>query len=454
MTTDNLHLRSGRELAFGTFRFYPEQRLLLRGDTPVTVGSRAREILLLLVERAGQTVKKGDLMARVWPDVVVEEGTLRVHIAALRKALGDSRNGLRYIENVTGHGYRFLAPVKRVDAQEAPLLDVAEAVSLPERAAVPPTRIIGRAAVVAALASDLPKRRFVTIVGPGGIGKTTVAIAAVEHLRAEFPDGVRLVELASVTDPALLTGTVASAMGLRSASEDPLPSIARHLEQKRMLVVLDNCEQVVEAAALLAEELLTRAAGVSIIATSREALGAKGEWVLRLAPLDLPPHGAALTAAAARSFSAIELFVERATASLDTFELSDADTATVSDICRRLDGVPLAIELAAARVNLLGIHGLAARLEDRLGLLTVGRRTAVARHQTLRAMVDWSHEYLPLRGKMVLRRLAVFSGSFDLQAAIGVVADDEVGAATVADLLAGLAAKSLVTVHLTGKEVL
>ena len=221
-----------------------------------------------------------------------------------------------------------------------------------------------------------------------------------------------------------------------------------------MLIVLDNCEQVVEAAALLAEELLTRAASLIVIATSREALGARGEWVLRLTPLDLPSHNTALTAAEARNFAAVELFIERAAASLGTFELSDADARTVTDICRKLDGVPLAIELAAARVNLLGLHGLALRLDDRLGLLAVGRRTAVARHQTLRATLDWSHELLPQTEQITLRRLAVFSGAFDLPAAIAVVADDQIDAADVEDQLAGLAAKSLVTVHLTGKEVL
>jgi DNA-binding winged helix-turn-helix (wHTH) protein len=288
MTTEDVRIWRGQEIAFGNFRFYPEQRLLLCGDIPVSLGSRAREILVLLAERAGEVVKKGDLMARVWPDVFVEEGTLRVHIAALRKALGDGRDGLHYIENVTGRGYRLIAPVRRLGAPHPSLLNADQLADLHDGVPVPRTRIIGRTSAVAALARELPERRFVTIVGPGGIGKTTVAIAAAENLRALCPDGVRFVELASVTDPLLLAGTVASALGLATASDDPLPGIARFLEQKQMLVVLDNCEHVVEAAALLAEELLTRAAGLSVIATSREALRVVWIWAARAQAASTP----------------------------------------------------------------------------------------------------------------------------------------------------------------------
>ncbi|HEY0799909.1 MAG TPA: hypothetical protein VGD54_03635, partial [Steroidobacteraceae bacterium] len=204
----------------------------------------------------------------------------------------------------------------------------------------------------------------------------------------------------------------------------------------------------------LAEKLLRGAPRVHVIATSRESLRATGEWVLRLGPLELPLPGAVLTAAEAFGFSGIQLFAERATASLDTFELSDADVPTVADICRRLDGLPLAIELAAARVDLFGIRGLAARLDDRLGLLTRGRRTAVPRHQTLRATLDWSYEILPRVEQMALRRLAVFAGAFDTRSAKAVIADDEVHEAAVLDVLADLAAKSLLAVHLAGEQVL
>jgi predicted ATPase/DNA-binding winged helix-turn-helix (wHTH) protein len=452
MGTYDLQTSRGQEMTFGPFRFYPEQRLLLRAGARVSMGSRAREILVALVERAGTVVRKHELMARVWPDVIVEEGTLRVHIAALRKALGDGQDGMRYVENVTGHGYRFVAPLRRVEEPPPAPIEPAPA-DHSNNIPMLPTRMIGRAAVVARLASDLPQRRFVTIVGPGGIGKTTVAIAAADHLHASYPQGVRFVDLAAVADPLLVPGTVACALGLTSGSQDPLPNIIEFLRQRRMLIVLDNCEHIIEAAALLAERLRTDAPGVSVIATSRESLRAKGEWVLRLAPLELPPPGTVLSAAQALVFPAIELFTERARASLDTFELSDADAPAVADICRKLDGVPLAIELAAARVTLFGISGLASRLDDRLGLLTVGRRTAVARHQTLRAMLDWSHEILPRAQQVALRRLAVFAGLFDASSAAVLLVDGEIDTAEVPEVLAELAAKSLLSVQLAGEEV-
>ena len=455
MSTYDLQTWGGQEIAFGPFRFFREQRVLLRADTPVSLGSRAREILCVLVERAGSIVKKQELMTRVWPDVIVEEGTLRVHIAALRKALkDDGQEGMRYVENVTGHGYRFVAPLRGVgDVPPAPI-EPAHAADHSNNIPVPPTRMIGRTSVLAKLTRDLPQRRFVTIVGPGGIGKTTVAIAVADHLHTSYPQGVRFVDLASIADPLLVPGTVASALGLTSCSHASLPNILEFLKHRKMLIVLDNCEHIVEAAALLAERLRRDAPSVSVIATSRESLRAKGEWVFRLAPLELPPAGAVLTGVEALGFSAIELFTERARASLDTFELTDADVPTVARICRKLDGVPLAIELAAARVDLFGVGGLVSRLDDRLGLLTVGRRTAVARHQTLRAMLDWSHEILSRAEQVALRRLAVFAGLFDTSSATVMVVDDEINATDVPHVLAELALKSLLSVQLTGEEIL
>jgi predicted ATPase len=353
-------------------------------------------------------------MGRVWPDTIVEEGSLRVHIAALRKALGDGgQAGMRYVENVSGHGYRFVAPLTRLDQTPPPAIErppTAEHVhNIPSLL----TRMVGRGPVIATLASSLPSKRLVTIVGPGGIGKTTVALATAHHLKDSYSHSVCFVDLASIVDPVLISGTVASALGLATVSQDPVSRVIEFLRNKRMLMVLDDCEHVIEGAALLAEKLIAGAPGVDVIATSRESLRAKAEWVLGLAPMDLPPRGVVLTAAQAISFSAIELFVERALATLDTFELSDADASTVAEICRQLDGLPLAIELAAARVDLFGIRGLAARLNDRLGLLARGHRTAMPRHQTLRATLDWSYELLPGMEQMALRRLAVFAGAFD-----------------------------------------
>jgi predicted ATPase/DNA-binding winged helix-turn-helix (wHTH) protein len=447
--TQDLQIWSQRELSFGPFRLYPVQRVLLCGDTPLRLGSRAREILVALVERAGEIVAKTELIARVWPNTCVEEGTLRVHIAALRKALGDDRTGMRYIENVTGHGYRFIAPVTRLDATQP-----SPTVQAHDNRPFSLTRTIGRASVVATLTNRLPHGRFVTIVGPGGIGKTTVATATADHLHASYPHGVRFVDLASIVDPQLVSGTVACALGLATVSQDPLSKVIELLRHRHMLLVLDSCEHVVEAAAVLVEQLLSGAPNVHVIATSREPLRAKSEWVLRLPPLELPPPTLALTADRALAFSAVQLFAERATASLDTFELKDADVPIVADICRRLDGLPLAIELAAARIDLFGIRGLAARLDDRFGLLTRGRRTAVPRHQTLRATLDWSYELLSNLEQTVLRRLAVFAGTFDMPSATAVAVGDEINSADVLDILTNIAAKSLLVVHAAGEQVL
>src|SRR5260370_28472442 len=344
--TQDLQTCSSLELTFGPFRLLPQQRLLLRADTPLRLGSRAREILLALVERAGEIVNKTDLVARVWPDTIVEQGTLRVHIAVLRTVLGDGRAGMRYVENVTGHGYRLIAPVTRHDSvQPAPVMQACAA-EHPYNIPSPLTRMIGRESVISTLSTRLPRRRFVTIVGPGGIGKTTVATATADRLRGSYPHGACFIDLASITDPLLMTGTVARALGLATVAPNPLPRALEFLKHRQMLIVLDSCEHVVDAAAALAEQLLSWAPNVHAVATSREPLRVRSEWVLRLAPLELPPV-AALTAEAALAFSAIELFAERAMASLHTFELNDAHVPLAVYICRRLDGLPLAIQLAA-----------------------------------------------------------------------------------------------------------
>jgi predicted ATPase/DNA-binding winged helix-turn-helix (wHTH) protein len=455
MPTDDLHSLGAPEIAFGPFRLYPQQRLLFRADTPLRLGSRAREILVTLVEHAGEVVKKRELIGRVWPDSIVEEGSLRVHVAALRKALGDGGEaGIRYVENVNGHGYRFIAPLTRLDEAPPAPIERPPTVEHPHTMPSSLTRVVGRGPVIDTLASCLPYRRLVTIVGPGGIGKTTVALATANHLHDAYSHGVCFIDLAAIGDPLLISGTVASALGLTTVSEDPVPRVIEFLKSKRMLIVLNNCEHVIEGAALIAEKLVGGAPGVDVIATSRESLRAKGEWVLRLDPMELPPRGAVLSAAEAMRFSAVELFVERALASLDTFELSDADVPAVVEICHQLDGLPLAIELAAARVDLFGIGGLASRLDDRLGLLTRGHRTAMPRHQTLRATLDWSYELLSGVEQRVLRRLAVFAGAFDLRSASAVVVDDEVNEAGVSDVLTNLASKSLLTVQAAGEQVL
>ena len=440
---------SEQVLAFGPFRLLPFRRALLEAGEPLRLGSRALEILIALVERPGELVTKEELIARVWPDTFVEEASLRVHVAALRKALGDGQSGNRYVVNVAGRGYRFVAPVHQHEAVETKPPAVEHTHNLP----APLTRTIGRADIIGALTARLPERRFVTIVGPGGIGKTTVALAVAHNLVTAYPHGVRLIDLASLKDPTLLPAALASALGLAIRSDQPVRALIAFLRDKQMLIILDSCEHVVEAAAALAEQVFKGVRDTHILATSREPLRAEGEWVQRVPPLGLPPASARVKAEEALLFPAVQLFVERAMASLDTFELKNAEAPIVADICRRLDGIPLAIELAAGQVEAVGVAGLASLLGDRFRLLMKGRRTALPRHQTLRATLDWSHELLPETERVILRRLAVFTGSFTLDAVRAVAAGGEITLNSIDDF-ANLVAKSLVTADVGGPTLL
>jgi predicted ATPase/DNA-binding winged helix-turn-helix (wHTH) protein len=422
---------SSHKLKVGPFRLDVHNRVIGRDGAPLRVGGRARDILETLLERPGETVRKRELMARVWPHSVVEEVTLRVHISALRRVLGEDSGG-HYIENVTGQGYRFVGTVTPESSTERP------------PGHLPPLLpLIGRGDSISTLVASLPDRRLVTIVGPGGVGKTAVALASIDRLRESYPDGVCLVDLAGAADLFSVAHRVAAALAIASDSDNLLSDIIQHLEARRTLVALDSCERVVDAVAIFAEELLGGAPKVNVIATSREPLRAKGEWVLRLGPLEFPTAPAALTTEQALRFSAIQLFAERAAAIGNNFELQDMDVAAVVDICRRLDGLPLAIELAAARVDLFGVSGLVARLNNVLGLLTRGYRTVAPRHRSLRALLAWSYDILSPLEQIALRRLALFTAPFDLASATDMVIDEAIDAADVIDILANLTAKSL-----------
>jgi predicted ATPase/DNA-binding winged helix-turn-helix (wHTH) protein len=440
-----------RAISFGPFRLVPTQRLLLEDGNPVRVGSRALDILTALVERPGELVGKHELMARVWRGTVVEEGNLKFQVGALRRALGDGRGGRRYIATSAGQGYRFVAPVSVAQAPAAAPLPAAptrQNHNLPQQL----TRLIGRAGTVSTLAARLPRQRLITMVGPGGIGKTTVALAVVETLIPAYEHGVWLIDLAPLSDPRLVSSALAAVLGLEIRSDSPLPGLIVLLWDKQMLLVLDNCEHVIDEAAALTAGILRGAPGVHILATSREPLRAEGEHVYRLSRLEIPSGSAGLTAAKALGFPAVQLFVERAAASLDEFELSDADAPIVADICRKLDGIPLAIEFAAARVGAFGVRGLATRLDERLRLLTSGLRAAAPRHQTMGATLDWSYQLLTEAEQRVLRSLAIFAGGFTLQGAAAVAADATHAESEIIDQVAELVAKSLVAADVGGAE--
>ena len=440
-----------RAICFGSFRLLLGQRLLLEGNKPLRLGSRALDILIALVERPGDLVSKEELIARVWPNTFVEPANLTVHIAALRRALGDGRRGNRYIVNVPGRGYCFVAPVnmsEKLRPLSLELLAVEHAHNLPATN----TRLIGRENVVAGLSARFSRDRFLTIVGPGGIGKTSVALAVAEELLANYKHGIWLIDLALVGNPVLVPTALASALGLEVRAENFLPRLIANLWDKQMLLVLDNCEHVIAAAAALAAEVLRGAPGVHVLATSREPFRVEGEWVYRLPPLQSPPVATGISAEEALRFPAVQLFVERTAAALGDYVLSDADAPIVADICLKLDGIPLALEFAAARVNCFGIGGLAARLEDRLSLLINGRRTALPRQQTMRATLDWSYGLLTNAQQMILRRLSIFPGEFTLRAAGAVIPDDTYSSSEIIDQVTELIAKSLVAAEMGDVE--
>jgi predicted ATPase/DNA-binding winged helix-turn-helix (wHTH) protein len=436
-------------IAFGPFRLSAAGRRLTRGEEKVALGSRALDILIALVENPGQVVSRRQLVDRAWPDLVVEEANLRVHIANLRKALGDRQDGARYIANIPGRGYSFVAEVERTAARAV------QPASTPPTHNLPPqsTRIVGREGAVAALTELLTQHRFVSVVGPGGMGKTTVALAVAHALADNFDNEVVFVDLSPLADGSHVASTVASALGFAAQTEDLASALSNFLAGRRVLLVLDNCEHVIEAATALAERLLGRAREVFILTTSREALRAQGEHVHLLRPLDSPAPGVPLTAVEALAWPSVQLFMERAIAGGYRAALTDDDAPIVSTICQRLDGIALAIELAASRVATYGIQGTADLLDHRFKLLWQGRRSALPRHQTMQALLDWSYNLLSKRESLVLCRLAIFSGSFTLDAAQSVAADAEIQGVDAVETLASLVDKSLVSTSMSASSV-
>ncbi|MDR3485659.1 MAG: winged helix-turn-helix domain-containing protein [Bradyrhizobium sp.] len=429
-------------LSFGPFHLVVSERLLTREGAPLVLGSRALEILIVLISRPNEVISKKDLMSRVWPDVIVEEGSLRFHVASLRRALGDGKDGARYITTIPGRGYCFVAPVSQPGSPRDDTPVVAgnfPHANLPSRL----SRVVGRDEDVLRLAAQLNASRFVTIVGAGGVGKTTVAIAVGHHLIDAFSGALLFVDLGMLGDPDLVTAGIASMLGLSVQSNDATPNLIAYLRNKRILLILDTCEHLVEAVALLAANIIDAAPQVHILATSREALRVEGEHIYRLDGLACPPDDPALTAAVVRTFPATQLFVERAVASGARLDVSDAEAPIVASICRKLDGVALAIELAARRVESYGLRQTAALLDQRLTLLWLGTRTAPPRQKTLQATLDWSFGLLTELERVVLRRLAAFVGHFTLDAALEVVTSATLDRSSVITAIDSLVAKSI-----------
>ena len=432
-------------LAFGPFVLKPHRLLLMKAGRPLRLGARPLTLLAVLASRPGEVMSFEALKREVWPGLFVEDANVRVQVSALRKILGDNGSG-GYIANVAGQGYSFAAPVRRV--QGDPELKPAWRKADPPALATP---LIGRDRAVEQLASRLGQGRLVSIVGPGGVGKTSLAVAVASAISQGYAGGAAFVDLAPVTSVQMVRTALAAALGVEGG-RDSLAEVIQVLKASNLLIVLDNCEHVVEAASEVAEALLRGCPDVAMLATSREPLRAASEQVYRLDPLDVPPEGAR-SALQLREFSSVQLFEERARATLDGYRVSDLDAQFVGELCRRLDGLPLALELAAAAIDSFGAKTLAAQLSARFDILTRGRPATLPRQQTLRATLDWSYARLSHDQQRILQRLSIFSGMFTLEAARAAATCSQVGADRIVVGVAALAAKSLISVDLSDEDV-
>jgi predicted ATPase/DNA-binding winged helix-turn-helix (wHTH) protein len=434
--------RLADSICFGPFCLIKSQRLLLRDEMPVPVGSRALDLLIALVNQAGETVSNRELLEHVWQGRSVEIGSLHVCVAALRKALGNEKDGVRYVANVSGRGYAFVAPIRREAIGASSSAGPTSLFKLPSGS----KQLIGRSDDVRSLSELLLSRRFLNVVGPGGIGKTSVAVAIAKTLRRQFGDDeVCFVDLGSITECEQVLPTLAAALGCSLHALNLEAFLCAFLADKRRLILLDGCEHLIEAVAAISARIFREAPTTYLLATSREVMRADGETVSRLRPLDTPREGI-LTAKQAVTSSAIQLFMEEAQLSGYNLPLSDTDASIVGEICRRLDGIPLAIKLVASRVGGIGISGTAALLDVGAELFLPGKRGVSPRHQTLHATLDWSFKLLSAEEQAILGRLSVFAGEFSIEGARSVSSDSSLDDYVVDKAIASLIDKSLVAV--------
>ena len=427
-------------LSFGPFELSIGNRLLTNGAKVVPLGARAMDLLIVLVEQANQVVGRRTLIERVWPKRGAEQVSLRVHISALRKALDQSDPGRRYIANVPGRGYSFTVPVTSLSSPTSADIKPSSGSRLPARL----MRMLGRKDALVAIQTKLAEQKFVTIVGPGGIGKTTLAVAVAHEMSATFNGQVHFVDLGALGGASLVAPAVATSLGVSVQTNNVVPALIDRLQERPTLIILDCCEHLVDGASAVAEELIRRVPTLHLLATSREAMRVEGEHVYELCALACPPDDRSLSAHDALQYSAVQLLIDRVRAVRGDFELVDMDAPIAAGICRRLDGIPLAIELAASRIDIFGVSRTASLLDDRLNLSWVGRRTALPKHQTLSAALEWSYDLLGEAEKRVLNRLSVFSGGFTFEAAVAVVADETIDEGNVSDCIWELRSKSMI----------
>lgn len=432
--------------AFGAFLLVPERRLILEHNCPVTLGNKVFDLLVALVEHRDRDMSREQLKSIVWPSRrVIADHNLSVALSTLRRALGDRAGSAGYIATVPGRGYRFVTPVTVCSDDGTPVPVFREPTkpvsNLP--AAVSP--LIGRAADVEAIRQALWFGRLVTVVGTGGIGKTRLALEVAETIAAEFPGGSWLVDLACLAPGDAIADAIASLIEVRP-KRDALGNVVQALRHKKTLLIFDNCEHLLDESAAIAAAILERAPETCILATSREPLRLPVERTYRLHALETPDADATLTAAEALHYPAIELLVARISAALGHFEFTDNQVSGIAQISRRLDGIPLALEIVASQFHLMNAKEILRQLDARILLLMKGRRTAVPRQFTLKASIEWSYDLLPPAARSLLRRLAIFPGTWVLDAACHVAADGDLSASKIQELQRLLVEKSLVMV--------
>jgi predicted ATPase/DNA-binding winged helix-turn-helix (wHTH) protein len=419
---------------FGPFELQPDKRRLLKNGATVSLRPRAFDLLAALVERAGQLLTKDELLEQVWPKTVVEEAALHVQVSALRKVLGADA-----ITTVSGRGYQFTLPVTTGDGDANRASRSKH--NLPYRL----TSFIGREQEIAQLEELVMANRLVTLTGASGAGKTRLAIQVASQLVDRFPDGVWSVELAALSDPQLVPQAVAQALEVKEQPARPVfETLGDYLASKKLLLVLDNVEHLLDACVRLVDEILRRCRDVAVLATSRERLGMAGELTYRVPSLMVPGPRDNVAPDALLDYDGVRLFVDRARLLRPGFSVTSENAASLASICYRLDGIPLAIELAAPRLRSMSVEELSHGLDQRFALLTDSSRTALPRHRTLRSTIDWSYDLLGEPEKLFLRRLSVFAGGWTLAATEGVCAGEGIEHRDVLDLLTSLADKSLV----------
>jgi predicted ATPase/DNA-binding winged helix-turn-helix (wHTH) protein len=435
-----------KKLRFGPFELSIGERVLRRGRHVRRLGDRALDILIFLASRPGEVITKKELIDHVWPNVTVEDVNIRVHVAAIRKALSDGQFGNRYIVNVKGRGYAFVGNI-------IPLAGETEAGNAESRyqgrLSVRPIMMFGRETVIRRVTDKLRDERFVTLLGPGGIGKTIIALAVGRAAADEFGGKVHFVDLESLTDPRRVAQAVATSLGFSLKSNDPGLELVELVRSRKLLIILDNCEHVIETVALLAEQLHQETEQVFLLTTSRELLKVEGEHCCRVLPLEVPPEDSEQTADSMLRYPAVQFFVRRMMARDGSFILADEEAPFVAEMCRRLDGIPLAIELAAGQAATLGLKNTV----DELELLKLGHRSVIARHQTLKATLDWSYNLLSEGERIVLRRIAPFAGHFTIEGARYVAGELGVGTRGIFDAIVGLVEKSLIATRIDETQV-